>query len=156
MHHSDPDFDVSTAVRFHPLETILVQGANLAFIWALAPPLAAVVASEVLAAGINFVEHANATFPAVWERRLRSWIVTPSLHRIHHSEQVTDQLKNFGQYCFRGGTDCWEPMRTTLRQAANLRWDYEVIRTRRVWDWGKCFCNRRGRKSACLKRQIEE
>ena len=96
VHHSDPDFDVSTGARFHPLETILLQGANLAAIWLLSPPLAGVVASEVLAAGINFVEHANAAFPAAWERRLRLWIVTPSLHRIHHSEHIADQHTNLG------------------------------------------------------------
>jgi sterol desaturase/sphingolipid hydroxylase (fatty acid hydroxylase superfamily) len=97
VHHSDPDYDVSTGARFHPIETVLTQGAYLAVVAALAPPPVAVFAAELLTILMNFFVHANAALPGWAERALRYVIVTPGLHRIHHSEEVVEQSRNFGQ-----------------------------------------------------------
>jgi len=96
VHHSDPDFDVSTGLRFHPLEPFLPVGAELGLILLLSLPVEGVIASQVLTCAINFIGHANADVPKAWERILGWCVVTPHMHRIHHSEQVRDQQTNFG------------------------------------------------------------
>jgi sterol desaturase/sphingolipid hydroxylase (fatty acid hydroxylase superfamily) len=97
VHHSDPDFDVSTGLRFHPLEPLLPQLGGIAVVLALGAPPAAVLTATVLAAAINFAEHANANLPPTWERALAPWLVTSRMHRIHHSTQLRHQQTNFGE-----------------------------------------------------------
>jgi sterol desaturase/sphingolipid hydroxylase (fatty acid hydroxylase superfamily) len=97
VHHSDPDFDVSTAGRFHPLEVVSTQALYLAVIWLLAPPPLAVFAAELLALVLNLFAHANASLPGWAEKLLRVILITPDLHRIHHSEEIGEQSRNFGQ-----------------------------------------------------------
>jgi sterol desaturase/sphingolipid hydroxylase (fatty acid hydroxylase superfamily) len=97
VHHSDPDFDVSTGARFHPLEPLLVEATDLAAIWVLAPPVGAVFAAVMIGVVVNFLEHANAELPESVERRLRLILITPALHRIHHSDKFEDQQHNFGE-----------------------------------------------------------
>jgi sterol desaturase/sphingolipid hydroxylase (fatty acid hydroxylase superfamily) len=96
VHHSDPDFDVSTAVRHHPAETIFMQGAYLAAIAILAPPAVAVLVAELASLIQSFVMHANASLPEWLEKSLRSIYITPDLHRIHHSVEVNEQRANLG------------------------------------------------------------
>ena len=97
MHHADPDFDVSTAARVHPAEFILLQGAYIGMILLLAPPPSAVLAAKLIAVVFSFFEHANASLPPRWEARLRPWLVTPDLHRIHHSDRPEEQNTNLGE-----------------------------------------------------------
>ena len=97
VHHSDADYDVSTAARFHPLEVLLVRGAQLAAIAVLAVPPAAAFASELLAVALNLFAHANASLPRRCEKLLRLVLITPDVHRIHHSEEASEQVRNFGQ-----------------------------------------------------------
>jgi len=97
VHHADPDFDVSTAFRAHPMEFIFVQGAIIGTILLLAPPPSAVLVASLIASAFSFFEHANASLPLWWERRVRPWFVTPDMHRIHHSEQPLEQVKNYGE-----------------------------------------------------------
>jgi sterol desaturase/sphingolipid hydroxylase (fatty acid hydroxylase superfamily) len=97
VHHSDPDFDVSTAGRFHPMEVLTARAANLAAVALLAPPVVAVVASELLTVVLNLFTHANAALPRPVEKLLRSVFITPDLHRIHHSLEYVEQQTNFGQ-----------------------------------------------------------
>ncbi|MEO8098404.1 MAG: sterol desaturase family protein [Acidobacteriota bacterium] len=97
VHHSDPDFDVSTGARFHPLEPLLVQAADLGMILLLAPPPSAVLGARLLSTFINFWEHANANLPAWLEKSLESWMITPGLHRIHHSQGIVEQNRNLGE-----------------------------------------------------------
>jgi sterol desaturase/sphingolipid hydroxylase (fatty acid hydroxylase superfamily) len=97
LHHSDPEYDVSTAGRFHPLEVLIDQAGFLAVIAMLAPPVTAVFASELITLVINFFVHANASLPRKIERVLRAVIITPDLHRIHHSEEMEEQWRNLGQ-----------------------------------------------------------
>ncbi len=97
VHHSDPDFDVSTAARAHPLEIVTLQAAILGAVVLLAAPPSAVLAAELIAVFFSFFEHANASLPEAWDRRLRRWFITPDVHRIHHSERLREQYHNLGE-----------------------------------------------------------
>ena len=97
VHHSDADYDVSTAARFHPLEVIAGKGLYLAAIAILAPPLSAVFFAELHTGLLNVFVHANVALPTRLEAWLRWAIITPDLHRVHHSEESADQNRNFGQ-----------------------------------------------------------
>jgi sterol desaturase/sphingolipid hydroxylase (fatty acid hydroxylase superfamily) len=97
VHHSDPDFDVSTAARFHPLEALFDQGVLLVGILILTPPVSAVFVAEMLKVTLNFWEHANASLPDRIERAVRWVLITPDLHRIHHSDDEREQSRNLGQ-----------------------------------------------------------
>jgi sterol desaturase/sphingolipid hydroxylase (fatty acid hydroxylase superfamily) len=97
VHHSDPDFEVSTGFRAHPIETILVQGSALLAILVLRLPPAAVLAAELMSCAQSCFQHANASLPPALERILRPWLVTPDLHRIHHSMEEVDQRRNLGE-----------------------------------------------------------
>jgi sterol desaturase/sphingolipid hydroxylase (fatty acid hydroxylase superfamily) len=96
VHHSDPDFDVSTAARVHPIEVVLTQGAYLAVIAIFAPPVIGVLAAELISAFQSFFGHANASLPAWVEKPMRRLFVTPDMHRIHHSENAGEQSRNLG------------------------------------------------------------
>ena len=97
VHHSDPDYDVSTAGRFHPLEVLIGQAGILSVVALLAPPPDAVFGAELMTLLLNFFVHANASLPRTIERALRHVIITPDLHRIHHSEEMEEQWRNLGQ-----------------------------------------------------------
>jgi len=96
VHHSDPDFDVSTAVRAHPIEMIFTQGGYLAAVAILAPPVLAVLVAELASCFQSFFNHANASLPGWVEKPLRFLLITPDMHRIHHSEEVEEQYMNLG------------------------------------------------------------
>ena len=96
VHHADPDFDVTTAMRFHPLELLLSAGAKGAAIFALGPPVVAVMLFEVLLNAASIFTHANVRLPATLDRGLRWLIVTPDMHRIHHSLRPEETNSNFG------------------------------------------------------------
>jgi sterol desaturase/sphingolipid hydroxylase (fatty acid hydroxylase superfamily) len=97
VHHSDPDFDVSTGTRVHPIEVVLTQGAYFAVIAVFAPPVAGVLVAELLSAFQSFFGHANASLPGWVEKPLLVLFVTPDMHRIHHSEEVEEQYRNLGE-----------------------------------------------------------
>jgi sterol desaturase/sphingolipid hydroxylase (fatty acid hydroxylase superfamily) len=96
LHHSDPDFDVSTGFRAHPLEVVYTQGAILAAVAVLAPPVAAVLVFELLICVDSCIGHANVTLPAWLDKPLRAVVVTPDMHRIHHSVDAREQCRNLG------------------------------------------------------------
>ncbi len=97
VHHSDPEFDLSTGVRAHPIEVSLTQGLNLAAVALFAAPPAAVVVLELFSCAQLFFSHANATLPEWVEKPLRWIFVTPDMHRVHHSEEVQEQSRNLGE-----------------------------------------------------------
>jgi sterol desaturase/sphingolipid hydroxylase (fatty acid hydroxylase superfamily) len=97
VHHSDFDYDVSTSVRFHPIEMLLGQGAQLAAIALLAPPALAVLIHELMVVIVNLVQHANAPLPSAVDRLLRLVIATSDVHRLHHSIEIGEQQKNYGE-----------------------------------------------------------
>jgi sterol desaturase/sphingolipid hydroxylase (fatty acid hydroxylase superfamily) len=97
VHHSDPDFDVSTSVRFHPIEVVGSQLVFLAGVALLAPPPAVALLSELLSLVLNFFTHANAAPPAWADSALRAVFITPDMHRTHHSTEIAEQSTNLGQ-----------------------------------------------------------
>ncbi len=97
VHHSDPDFDVSTAGRAHPIESVAVQGAQVLLVVLLGCPPEAVASALVIGVFFSLFEHANASLPAAWNRWLGCFIITPDVHRIHHSQELAAQNQNFGE-----------------------------------------------------------
>lgn len=96
VHHCDPAFDVTTGVRFHPLEIALSMGIKLGLITLLGPHPAAVLAFEVLLSAGALFTHTDIALPRQLDRRLRWLIVTPSMHRIHHSTRRAETNSNYG------------------------------------------------------------
>jgi len=96
VHHADLDFDVTTGVRFHPLEIVLSLGIKIAVVAALGAPAAAVLVFEVLLNATSMFNHGNVRLPAAADRLLRLAVVTPDMHRVHHSIRPEETNSNFG------------------------------------------------------------
>ena len=96
MHHADLDFDVTTGLRFHPVEIVLSMGIKLAAVAVLGPPAAAVLVFEVLLNGTAMFNHSNIRIPLGLDRVLRWVVVTPDMHRVHHSVVPQETNSNFG------------------------------------------------------------
>ncbi len=96
VHHADPDYDVTTGARFHPLEIILSMLIKFATILVLGPPLVAVVIFEVLLNATAMFNHGNIRLPLGVDRVLRLFLVTPDMHRVHHSVHAPLANSNFG------------------------------------------------------------
>ena len=96
VHHADLDFDVTTGSRFHTIEIILSMFIKLAVVVALGPPALAVVIFEVLLNGTAMFNHANVRMPIGLDRVLRWFVVTPDMHRVHHSVIARETNSNFG------------------------------------------------------------
>jgi len=96
MHHADLDVDVTTGTRFHPIEIVLSMVLKFGVIVAIgAPPLAVLVFEVLLNAGALF-NHANLRLAPTVDRALRWLVVTPDMHRVHHSIDPTETNRNFG------------------------------------------------------------
>jgi len=96
MHHADLEFDVTTGLRFHPVEILLSMGLKLAVVAALGPPAAAVLVFEVLLNGTAMFNHGNVRIAPPVDRALRWLVVTPDMHRVHHSIHRDETDSNFG------------------------------------------------------------
>lgn len=96
MHHTDLDFDVTTALRFHPLEIVLSMLIKLAAVILLGAPAVAVMVFEVILNATAMFNHGNVGLPSWLDRRLRWLLVTPDMHRVHHSVRVEETDSNFG------------------------------------------------------------
>jgi len=96
MHHADQDIDVTTGARFHPVEILLSIAIKLAVVTALGAPAVAVIIFEVLLNATAMFNHANVAIPAGFDRVLRWVVVTPDMHRVHHSEDHGETDSNFG------------------------------------------------------------
>ncbi len=96
MHHADVEFDVTNGLRFHPLEIVLSMGVKLAAIAALGAPVVAVLVFEVVLNATSMFNHANIAIPAAVDRVLRWIVVTPDMHRVHHSSWSDETDSNFG------------------------------------------------------------
>ena len=96
MHHADLDFDVTTGARFHPAEIALSMLIKFAVIAALGAPAAAVVVFEVLLNATAMFNHGNLRLPLALDRVLRIFVVTPDMHRVHHSIEDHEVNSNFG------------------------------------------------------------
>jgi sterol desaturase/sphingolipid hydroxylase (fatty acid hydroxylase superfamily) len=96
MHHADLDLDVTTGARFHPIEIVLSMLIKFAVIAAIGMPPAAVMLFEVILNATSMFNHANARIAAAVEPLLRWLVVTPDMHRVHHSIDRGETNSNFG------------------------------------------------------------
>ena len=96
MHHADLDYDLTTGARLHPLEIILSMGLKFLVILMLGPPVLAVILFEVILNALAMFNHGNIRLPLGVDRVLRLLIVTPDMHRVHHSPQDDETNSNFG------------------------------------------------------------
>ncbi|MDO9145762.1 sterol desaturase family protein [Rhodoferax sp.] len=96
VHHADPDYDLTTGARFHPIEIALSMLIKIATIAVLGPPVLAVLIFEVVLNAAAMFNHGNIRLPAGLDRVLRWIIVTPDMHRVHHSVEEDETNSNFG------------------------------------------------------------
>ena len=96
MHHADQDFDVTTGARFHPLEILLSMVIKLGAVAALGPPALGVLIFEVLLNATSMFNHGNWKIPLGVDKLLRLVVVTPDMHRVHHSIVPCETNSNFG------------------------------------------------------------
>jgi sterol desaturase/sphingolipid hydroxylase (fatty acid hydroxylase superfamily) len=96
MHHADLEFDVSTGLRFHPIEILLSMVIKLTVVAALGAPALAVLIFEVLLNATSMFNHGNVRIPLALDRVLRWVVVTPDMHRVHHSILSRETNSNFG------------------------------------------------------------
>jgi sterol desaturase/sphingolipid hydroxylase (fatty acid hydroxylase superfamily) len=96
MHHADLEFDVTTGLRFHPIEILLSMLIKFAVIAALGAPAVAVLIFEVLLNATSMFNHSNVRIPFGIDRVLRWLVVTPDMHRVHHSILARETNSNFG------------------------------------------------------------
>ena len=96
VHHTDQDFDLTTGIRFHPIEILLSIVIKFGVIVALGPPPAAVFVFEVVLNATSMFNHGNVRLLAGIDRWLRWIVVTPDMHRVHHSVEIAETNSNFG------------------------------------------------------------
>jgi sterol desaturase/sphingolipid hydroxylase (fatty acid hydroxylase superfamily) len=96
MHHTDLDIDVTTGNRFHPIEIVISIGIKLAAVTLLGPPAGAVLIFEVVLNSTAQFNHGNIRMPETIDRWLRLVVVTPDMHRVHHSVIPRETNSNFG------------------------------------------------------------
>ncbi|HVN95052.1 MAG TPA: sterol desaturase family protein [Syntrophorhabdaceae bacterium] len=96
VHHTDLDVDVTTGVRFHPAEVILSMGIKMGVVLLLGAPVPAVLLFEMLLNGTSMFNHGNVHLWIGFDRWLRFLIVTPDMHRVHHSVIIRETNSNFG------------------------------------------------------------
>lgn len=110
VHHADEDLDASSGIRFHPGEMLISFGFKLAAIAVLGPAALAVFLFEVLLNAASLFEHANLSLPTRVDTVLRRLIVTPDMHRVHHSVHPVETNSNFG-FCL----SIWDRIFRTYR-----------------------------------------
>jgi sterol desaturase/sphingolipid hydroxylase (fatty acid hydroxylase superfamily) len=96
VHHTDVDYDVTTGTRFHPVEILISTGVKCAAVVAIGAPAIAVLAFEILLNATAVFNHANVRMPHRLEAWLRLFVVTPDMHRVHHSTAYNEANSNFG------------------------------------------------------------
>jgi len=129
VHHSDRDLDVSSGFRFHPVEIALSMLYKVALVYLLGASVVAVIIFEVILNGAAMFNHANINLPKPVDRLLRKVIVTPDMHRIHHSDKRVEHDSNYGfsvsiwDHLFRTFTA--EPENGHDGMTVGLRWQGE-------------------------------
>jgi sterol desaturase/sphingolipid hydroxylase (fatty acid hydroxylase superfamily) len=96
VHHTDLDFDVTTGIRFHPVEIILSMGIKMGAVIFLGASAVAVILFEILLNATSMFNHGNVRLPLAIDRVLRLFVVTPEMHRVHHSVLIKEFNSNFG------------------------------------------------------------
>ncbi|MCB5161593.1 sterol desaturase family protein [Marinomonas algarum] len=96
VHHSDPELDVSSAIRFHPVEIVLSLCIKATAVWVLGIPVEAVLIFDILLNASAMFNHTNVRLPAKIEKWVIKLVVTPDMHRIHHSRVSAEANSNYG------------------------------------------------------------
>jgi sterol desaturase/sphingolipid hydroxylase (fatty acid hydroxylase superfamily) len=96
VHHADRDMDVTTAIRFHPVEIALSMCLKIGLVYALGASIIVVIIFELVLNGASMFNHGNVRMPGTVERALRWLIVTPDMHRVHHSVDRAEHDANYG------------------------------------------------------------
>lgn len=96
VHHADMDVDLTTGLRFHPIEIVLSLLLKFAVIFTLGVPAAAVLMFEIVLNGMAMFNHGNILIPASLDKWLRYFVVTPDMHRVHHSVIIRETNSNYG------------------------------------------------------------
>ncbi len=115
LHHTDPEFDFSTGARFHPLEAIPEHGLNLVVTLLVGPPVPVAILFVLAYALTTFWVHGNIRMYAGWDRALRRLLITPEMHRTHHSTEARETNSNYG-----GLLSCWDHLFGTYVDAPRL------------------------------------
>jgi sterol desaturase/sphingolipid hydroxylase (fatty acid hydroxylase superfamily) len=122
VHHTDLEFDVTTAIRFHPIEIILSMFYKLAAVYLIGPVAFAIILYEILLNGAALFTHSNILLNAKLDRLLRMVFVTPDMHRIHHSVLRDETDSNYGNiFSF------WDKLFKTYRLIPKAGYDGMVI-----------------------------
>jgi sterol desaturase/sphingolipid hydroxylase (fatty acid hydroxylase superfamily) len=96
VHHADRDMDVTTGFRFHPVEILASMGLKIGLVYLLGPSALAVLVFEILLSGTALFNHSNLALPAGLDRLVRLVLVTPDMHRVHHSIHREEHDSNYG------------------------------------------------------------
>lgn len=111
VHHVDLDIDVTTGARFHPIEILLSMLIKVAAIALLGAPILAVLIFEVVLNAMAMFNHSNVALPFTTDRLLRKVVVTPDMHRVHHSVEMVETNSNYGF-----NLACWDKLFGTYRE----------------------------------------
>lgn len=118
MHHTEICLDVTSAVRFHPIEIIISMLIKMAFVFLMGIPVVAVILFEIILNGLALFNHSNIKLPAIMEKFLRIFIITPEIHWIHHSQIVSETNSNYGfNLCI------WDKIFSTYNDRPALSYD---------------------------------
>ncbi len=96
VHHADRDIDVTTAIRFHPVEIALSMVLKIGLVYLLGPPALGIIVFEIILNGTAIFNHANMRLPLGLDALLRRFLVTPDMHRVHHSDNRAEHDSNYG------------------------------------------------------------
>jgi sterol desaturase/sphingolipid hydroxylase (fatty acid hydroxylase superfamily) len=130
MHHADLAFDLTTGLRFHPIEILLSMAIKLVVIAAIGAPALAVLIFEVLLNATSMFSHSNIRIPQPFDRLLRWFVVTPDMHRVHHSIVPHETNSNFGF-----NLPWWDRLFGTYRPRPAAGHDAMVIGIEQFRDW---------------------
>lgn len=133
MHHADLDFDVTTGTRFHPVEMLLSMLIKAAVIFVIGAPVVAVLVFEILLNLAAMFNHSNIRLPAALDAVLRLFVVTPDMHRVHHSLDADETNRNFGF-----NLPWWDRLFGTYRDQPRLGHEEMVIGTPAFRDEKQC------------------
>ncbi|MFQ5624556.1 MAG: sterol desaturase family protein [Paracoccaceae bacterium] len=126
VHHADRDMDVTTAVRFHPVEIALSMLLKIGLVYLLGPSAVAVIVFEILLNGTALFNHANLKLPQPLDAAVRTVLVTPDMHRVHHSVHRSEHDSNYGfalsVWDRLFGTYCPQPADGHDGMTVGLRW----------------------------------
>lgn len=122
VHHADLDYDVTTGSRFHPIEIVLSMLIKFATILILGIPMVAVILFEIILNAMAMFNHSNIRLPHTWDALLRKLIVTPDMHRVHHSRITTETHSNFGF-----NLSVWDRLFATYRAQPSAGHDHIAI-----------------------------